>query len=58
MEFLGVKATPLWSLEDAPVDDEPVTADDEAALAEADRDLADGRVLTHDEARRLLLGKA
>jgi len=58
VEFLGAEVTSLWSLHDAPVDDEPLTAEDEAALAEADRDLAEGRILTHDEARRLLLGKA
>lgn len=58
VEFLGAEVTPLWSLRDAPVDDEPLTAEDEAALVEADRDLAEGRILAHDEARRLLLGKA
>ncbi|HZF11528.1 MAG TPA: hypothetical protein VFE33_22290, partial [Thermoanaerobaculia bacterium] len=51
-------AAPLWSLSDAPVDDEPLTAADEAALAEADRDLAEGRVVNHAEARRRLLGEA
>jgi hypothetical protein len=45
----------LWSIEDAPVDDEPLTADDEQALAEAERDLAEGRVVSHAEARRRLL---
>jgi hypothetical protein len=59
LEFLGTEeSVPLWSLRDAPVDDEPLTAEDEAALAEAERDLANGRVVTHDEARRFLLGKA
>jgi hypothetical protein len=50
--------TPLWSLDDAPADDEPLTADDEAALAEAEQDLLEGRVITHAEARRRLLGDA
>jgi hypothetical protein len=50
--------TSLWSLSNAPVDDEPLTSDDEAALAEADSDLTEGRVVTHDEARRRLLGEA
>jgi hypothetical protein len=49
---------PCWSLSDAPVDDEPLTAEDEAALAEAERDLMEGRVVSHDEARRRLLGEA
>lgn len=49
---------PCWSLSDAPVDDEPLTADDEAALAEAEQDLTEGRVVSHDEARRRLLGEA
>jgi hypothetical protein len=38
-------AAPLWSLSDAPVDDEPLTSDDEAALAETDSDLTEGRVV-------------
>ena len=59
LEHLGIEdAAPLWSLSDAPVDDEPLTAEDEAALAEADRDLTEGRVVTHAEARRRLLGEA
>ena len=59
LEHLGTEdAAPLWSLRDAPADDEPLTAEDEAALAEAERDVAQGRVVPHDEARRRLLGKA
>jgi hypothetical protein len=59
LEHLGTEdMEPLWSLSDAPADDEPFTADDEAALAEAERDLAEGRVVSHDEARRRLLGDA
>lgn len=58
VEFLGTEVTPQWSLEDAPLDDEPVTPEDEAALAQAERDVAEGRILTHEDARRLLLGKA
>ena len=45
----------LWSIEDAPIDDEPLTEDDEKALAEAERDLAEGRVVSHAEARRRFL---
>jgi hypothetical protein len=59
VEFLGTEESPFrWSLRDAPIDDEPLTAADEAALAEAERDLAEGKIVSHDEARRLLLGKA
>lgn len=46
------------ALHDAPLDDEPLTAEDQAALEEAERDLAEGRVLSHAEARRRLLGIA
>ena len=39
-------------LANAPYDDEPVTADEEAAVAEAVEDEAHGRVVPHDEVRR------
>ena len=60
LEFLETDATasPLWSVEEAPVDDEPVTEEDEQALAEAERDVTEGRVVSHVEARRRLLGGA
>jgi hypothetical protein len=60
LEFLETEgpASHVWSIEDAPIDDEPLTADDEQALAEAERDLAEGRVVSHAEARRRLLGEA
>ena len=59
VEFLGTEESPsLWSLRDAPIDDEPLTAADEAALAEAEQDIAEGRVVSHAEARRILLGRA
>jgi hypothetical protein len=38
----------------APVDDEPTTREDEAAIAEADEAIVRGEVLSNDEARRLL----
>jgi hypothetical protein len=38
----------------APVDDEPETDEERAAVAEAREDLAAGRVLTTDELRRSL----
>lgn len=40
------------SLREAPFDDEPVTDEDRAALAEAEEDFAAGRVVSHDEIRR------
>jgi hypothetical protein len=43
-------------LAEAPLDDEPVTEDDLAAMAEAQADAAAGRVVPHAEARRRLLG--
>ncbi len=60
LESLGTEtAEPRWALsDDAPVDDEPLTAEDQAALAEAEKDLNEGRVVTHEEARRRLLGDA
>lgn len=60
LEFLETDgpASPLWSVKEAPVDDEPMTAEDEQALAEAERDVAEGRVVSHAEARRRLLGGA
>ncbi len=38
----------------APEDDEPLTAEEEAALAEAYEDIAAGRVMTHEELKREL----
>jgi hypothetical protein len=49
---------PIWSLENAPIDDEPLTQEEERALAEAERDLAEGGVVSHAEARRRLLGES
>jgi len=39
-------------LRDAPTDDEPETEEERAAVAEAEADLAAGRVVSHDEIRR------
>jgi hypothetical protein len=39
-------------LRDAPLDDEPQTETERAAVAEADTDLAAGRVVSHEEIRR------
>lgn len=43
------------ALQAAPLDDEPVTAEDLAELEAAERDRQEGRVVSHDEARRVLL---
>lgn len=43
---------------DAPLDDEPVTLEDEAALAGAYADVAAGRLVTNEDARRRLLGRS
>ena len=58
LEFLETEGptSRLWSFKDAPLDDEPLTMEEEQALAEAERDLAEGRVVSHMEARRRLLG--
>lgn len=47
----------LKVLQDAPPDDEPLTEEDVAALEEAYEDLAQGRIFSHEEVRRRLLGK-
>lgn len=47
----------LAALRDAPPDDEPLTEEDVVALEEAYEDLAQGRVVSHAEARRRLLGE-
>jgi LmbE family N-acetylglucosaminyl deacetylase len=39
---------------DAPLDDEPLTREEEAALAEADRDIAAGRTISLQELKREL----
>ncbi|MEA2694414.1 MAG: hypothetical protein QOJ16_3801 [Acidobacteriota bacterium] len=46
------------ALENAPFDEEPLSPEDVAALEEARRDLAEGRVVSHEEARkRLRIGR-
>ena len=42
----------MRKLVEAPYDDEPLTEEDEAALAEAYEDLAAGRVVTMEEVKR------
>lgn len=43
------------ALQEAPYDDEPMTAEDLAELKAAERDRQEGHVVSHDEARRKLL---
>ena len=44
----------LESREDTPWDDEPLTADDKKAIAEANADYAAGRVVSQEELRQEL----
>jgi predicted transcriptional regulator len=46
----------LRALMNAPLDDEPLTEEELEAIEEGRRDLAEGRVVSHEEARRRLLG--
>ena len=45
----------MYSLEDAPLDDEPTTPEEDAAAAEAWAEYQRGEVLSAEEARRRLL---
>lgn len=49
LEALRETAEPLYTLESAPEDDEPETAQEAAAVAEAWRDHAEGKSLTTEE---------
>jgi predicted transcriptional regulator len=40
------------ALRDIPFDDEPETEEERAAVAESDRDIAEGRLIPHDEVLR------
>jgi hypothetical protein len=42
----------IAAFRDAPEDDEPFTAEDEAAVEEADEDIAAGRTISHEEMLR------
>lgn len=57
LEFLRERAALPRSLATAPFDDEPVTVEDLAALAESRAELTAGVGVPHVEARRLLLGE-
>jgi predicted transcriptional regulator len=43
---------PTSHMRDIPFDDEPETEEERAAVAEASRDLEEGRVIPHDEVMR------
>jgi hypothetical protein len=50
LRLLDQRADPLTRfLENAPLDDEPVTAEEEALVAEANADIAAGRMVSMDE---------
>ena len=53
LEALNSSSDPVpLGLRDIPLDDEPETEDERAAVAEARRDLDEGRVIPHDEVMR------
>lgn len=43
---------PLYTLDNAPEDDEPVTDDERRAIEEALRDVREGNVVPHEEVKR------
>ena len=55
LQLLELRTDPLViAFRDAPIDDEPLTSDEEAALAEADRDIASGRTIALEDLKREL----
>ena len=53
LRLLDLRNDPvIVAFRDAPVDDEPFTEEDEAALAEAREDIATGQTVSLDEAMR------
>jgi len=53
LEALNSSSDPMpLALRDIPFDDEPETEEERAAVAEAHRDLEEGRVIPHDEVMR------
>jgi hypothetical protein len=53
---LGIDDPVLRAVLAAPLDDEPETPEEAAAVQEARDDVAAGRIVSHEEARRRLLG--
>ena len=47
-----------WLLDNAPIDDEPTTPEEEAAIAEAREQIRGGETFTAEEVKRLLLNDA
>jgi hypothetical protein len=53
LRLLDLRDDPvIAAFRDAPLDDEPVTAEEEAAIAEARADIAAGRTVSLEEAMR------
>jgi hypothetical protein len=53
LEALNFSSDPVPpALREIPIDDEPETEEERAAVAEARRDLDEGRVIPHDEVMR------
>lgn len=48
----------LRAFKEAPLDDEPESEEERAAVEEARQDFAAGRVVSHEEVKRRLLGHA
>ena len=51
LAYLQTLAMPAF-LRDAPLDDEPESDEERAAVAEAEADFAAGRIVSHSEVRR------
>jgi hypothetical protein len=55
LEALNSSSDPVpLALRDVPIDDEPETEDERAAVAEARREIEEGKGILHDEAMRRL----
>lgn len=55
LRLLELRRDPVVvAFRDAPLDDEPVTPEEEEALAKADRDIAVGRTISLEELKREL----
>lgn len=54
LEYLRDAHTPLYTPETAPFDDEPVTPEEEAAVAEALEELATGKAMSTAELLKML----
>ncbi len=55
LEALNSSADPVpLALRDVPIDDEPETEEERAAVAEARREIEEGRVIPHEEVMRSL----